>query len=89
MTSGLDTMTSGVSKPRKRTLNASPWRRRHASMKEIGRTSQCRVCSAEGVVGPGGRAVTATEWQVPPRYRPSCSAYELRYWRRTVSTRLT
>ena len=67
MASGLDTITSGVSKPRKRTLNASPWRRRQASRKAIGRTSQCSVCSAGGAVGPGGRAVTATEWQVTPR----------------------
>ena len=36
-------------------------------MKEIGRTSQCSVCSAGGAVGPGGRAVTATESQVTPR----------------------
>ena len=36
-------------------------------MKEIGRTSQRMRLQRGGAVGPGGRAVTATEWQVRPR----------------------
>jgi hypothetical protein len=40
------------------TLNASPKRRRHDSMNEIGRSSQRAVWMAGSSVGPGGSGVT-------------------------------
>jgi hypothetical protein len=47
-------MTIGVRNPRKRTLNASPKRRRQDSMKEMGRSSQRADWIAGGSAGPGG-----------------------------------
>jgi len=43
---GSDSITIGRSKPTKRTLKASPKRRRQDSMNEIGRTSHRSVCTA-------------------------------------------
>src|SRR5215207_4150515 len=54
MAAGSDTITIGVRNPRKRTLNASPKRRRQDSMKEIGRSSQRADWIAGGSAGPGG-----------------------------------
>jgi hypothetical protein len=62
MTSGSDTITSGVRNPRNRTLNVSPKRRRQDSRKEIGRTSQRIVCTTGGSLGPAGRALGGGEW---------------------------
>src|SRR5690242_14199787 len=57
-------MTIGVWKPRKRTLKASPKRRRQDSRKEIGRSSQRAVCRRGGAVGPAGRAVEVIRLRV-------------------------
>jgi hypothetical protein len=42
------------------TLNASPKRRRHDSMNEIGRRSQRAVWIAGGSLGPGGSTLMPT-----------------------------
>src|SRR5829696_4433891 len=59
MAAGSDTITIGVRNPRKRTLNASPKRRRQDSMKEIGRSSQRADWIAGGSAGPGGSMLPA------------------------------
>src|SRR5215204_6336906 len=65
----------GLSKPRKRTLNASPNSRRQASRNAIGRTSQRSVCNTGGRRGPAGRrrsdAVISTQYRLSRRAGPS------------------
>src|SRR4051795_10457252 len=60
MTSGSESITIGVWKPVKVTLNASPKRRLHDSMKEIGRRSQRAVWIDGGSPGPGGKTAGLT-----------------------------
>ena len=52
--SGEESITSGVLKPVKLTLNASPYARRQASMNAIGRMSQRAVWIGAAAFGPAG-----------------------------------
>src|SRR5437660_5210503 len=54
MASGSDSITIARSKPRKRTLNCSPMRRRQLSIRLIGRASHQTVCTSGGTAGVGG-----------------------------------
>ena len=53
ITSGPETITSGVLKPWNVTSNVSPYRRRQSSRKRIGRATQRAVWTAGDSVGPG------------------------------------
>ena len=60
ITSGFETITSGVWKPWNVTSNVSPYRRRQSSRKRIGRATHRAVCTAGDSLGPG-IALTTTD----------------------------
>src|SRR3954467_9271583 len=64
MTSGAETITSGLRKPWKLTLNVSPYRRRQSSRNRIGRATQRAVCAIGDSVGPAGSALTFRPYAV-------------------------
>ena len=84
ITSGLETITSGVWKPWNVTLNVSPYARRQSSRNRIGRATHRAVCTAGDSVGPG-IAVTRTD-RTGARVRSTrCAQARCSCWRRPSS----